>query len=179
MNKIKHIWWLFVLPFVVLLVPFAVRQWQVNQEFYSMTGGGGGKDSEGERGSLMGLSTRLQEMPLPNRIRIAYTTAEEDGKYRQAVDKGTRPYREWIYELEYNRQDKTLTKRLFKGNPRPPQPATVWVWHNVSEDAIHQVAAPVLKLKTKAAFDNFKGGNLTELKRYGAWLEEPKMSNSP
>ena len=174
----KRIWWLLILPCIILLIPVGVRQWQISRLSYHM-GSVFKKSSLGERGSIGALSVDLVKEPLPNRILLAYATPEADGKYRQAVDKGTRPYREWIYELEYNRQDKTLTKRLFKGNPRPPQPNKVWVWHNVSENAIHQVAEPILQLKTGAAFDNFKGGNLNELKKYGAWLEEPKQDKAP
>ncbi len=169
---------LFVLPIFVLILPLAVRQWQINQPYDNGIGGGWKTDLGGERACVANLSQILHRHTLSNIIRNGIFTAEADGKYRQAVDKGTRPYKEWIYELEYNRQDKTLTKRRFAAVAPKRQLLKLWIWHNVSEDAIHQVAAPVLKLKTTFQIEAYKGGNLNELKKYGAWLEEPKMSNT-
>ena len=73
--------------------------------------------------------------------------------------------------LEYNRRQKTLTKR-----PVPNAPNDKFmreqVWKNVEESAIHAVAAPVHAMKTTTAIEAYKGGNLSELKKYGAWLRE-------
>ena len=159
---------------LLIVVPSAVSYWKRSLTIDDGVGGGWKKDAAGERATLSGILFDVQRNTETNVFKSAYRVAESDGKYMKAVALGRFPYREWVYDLEYNRQEKILTKRLFKNNTYPNNADKVWVWHNVSEDAIHQVAAPVLKLKTTFEVEAYKGGNLSDLKKYGATMEEVK-----
>ena len=175
---------LLVSPILVLLLPLLVRQWQIARPSDLGFLGGYKTQSGGDNGCLASLSFFLHRQPLPNIFRLAYWTSEYDGKYTTQVRQGKRPYREWTYRLEYNRQEKTLTERRFDAmtvinTSGERKLLKVWVWHNVSEEAIHQAAAPILKLKTIPQIEAYPGGGLGALKKYGGTFEEPKIEAMP
>ena len=163
--------WLWLLLITIPSIPVATNWWKVNTPL-NEPWGGAASDVIGERSVMNSMSLYLEHYPSRNRIILLYTTPEADGKYLPEVKRGTRPYKEWIYELEYNRREKTLTKRFYTTNPHGETPDEEWIWENVSESAIHQVAAPMRAMKTTIEIAAYKGGNLTELKKYGARLQQ-------
>ena len=163
---------LLILPLLVLVVAATFNYWQSHKPVDDGITGGWKNAKSGDRAALSKILFDLKQRPLPDIYKCGYTTPEADGNYLSEVKRGTRPYQEWVYTFEYIQSEKTLIKRLFTSNPHKPPPAQVWVWTNVTENAIHQVAGPVLELKTTFAIEAYKGGNLSDLEKYGARLQQ-------
>lgn len=162
MGTVKKQWWLFLLPLLAPLLVTISHRVQSNTTLYE-EGGGFAADSVAERSALGTLSYYLGKETSPNAISVRYFVTRPGGPH-----KGTS-----IYRLEYNRRNRTLTKSALvpplKSRQDLPQ---LWVWSDVSEDAVHRVAAPVRALRFTKQVEAHQGGNLSELAKHGAQLSQ-------
>ena len=174
MNRIFKIVLLFACPVAAFSLPLLLKIVHTNRV---IDGGIGGvkRDAIGERLSLAGIVMLMDKYPSGNRFLRSYDTAEYDGRFTAQVIAGKREPVEWLYKIEYVRSTKVLTKMFFDHNPATnPRPDRIWVWENVTEDALRKISAPIRAMKSYNHIDVYKGGNISDLKPYGAVLAEEK-----
>ncbi len=157
MTKKKQVFLLFSLPLLIPLLVMLIRAKQ-NSQTVTVNSGGYASDAAGERHSLLVLSKALEHHPLPGIVATTYSVSERKP-----------PRHTWLYVLQYDRQDQTLSKQTHSPYQKSREnPLRLERWINVKEEDIHQLTAPVGRLKTVQEIAAYHGGNIKDLEQLGA-----------
>ena len=123
----------------------------------------------GKGEALMLLPDDLRAHPDSVRVGVEYDAVAPDAESTALAKRLKHGDGHGDFRLEYNRLDKTLTKRLcLPPNRDFDRPDARWLWRNVEEDDVRRAAAGLHHV-TRGGYIFVVGpGTISDVEKYGA-----------